>query len=346
MTYQATPVEYSKNMGEKVVILPNWVGDFLMAFCWLDEILETQGVFLCGKPHFFELIRGKYPSSIWVPKYPGFSGFFRTVKALFNTSAYEAILLPNSISSALLATVSGMKKITGRPTDGRFFLLTKKVYVEEELHQSEIYRKILEAGGLKVKSEAEANIYLAHEDIQWAQDFVRERFGERPLFAIHPGASKKERRWPVSRFAEIAVRASKKGYAVVVVGSGLEKSLGDYICSQIPGDCYNVAADNLSLGKLAALISKCEVFLGNDSGPAHIAAACGLKVVVIYGPGSPAKTSPVLNRKAQFSPVTLNFPCSPCRERFFKDCEPVEGVPPCIWEISVEMVWNRVREYL
>ena len=333
-------------MDEKVIILPNWVGDFLMAFCWLDGTLEDQNVCLCGKPRFYELIRGKYPPSIWIPRYTGFGGFFRTVRALFNTRAYEAILLPNSLSSALLANLSGMRKITGRPTDGRFFLLTKRVYVSDELHQAEVYRRVLEAGGLKVKEDAESNIYLSDEDIKWARQTLRERFGERPLCAIHPGASKKERRWPVSRFAEIALRLSKRGYAVVVVGSGSEGFLGELICSHVAEGCYNAAEGDLSLGKLAALISQCQLFVGNDSGPAHIAAACGLRVVVIYGPGSPAKTSPVLNRKALFSAVTLNYHCSPCRERFFRDCEPIRGIPPCIWNIDVEMVWERLKEYV
>lgn len=335
-------------MGKKVVILPNWVGDFLMAFASLDPVMEKENLLLCGKKGFYELIRGKYKEEIWIEKEKGLAGALRTVRRLMKSPATTAVLLPNSFSSALIATLSGMSKVVGIPKDGRFFLLTRKVKVDESLHQAEIYRRILEEAGLSFEGGLTGRIYLSRNDRSWAEERLRELgWEDKRIAVIHPGASKPERCWPAERFGEIARRLEELNYKVAVVGSGKEAELGEKVAKSLSSESfYNLAKESVPLGKLSAFIEKAHIFVGNDSGPIHIAGACGLKVVGIYGPSLPEKTGPVMGEGGVFKGVSLRMDCSPCRERFFKECTPINGKPPCIWEITTEMVWEALKTLL
>ena len=329
--------------GKKLIFLPNWVGDFLMAFAWLDTVLERrEDVLLFGKPKLYQLIRGKYSRGFWIDK----DGFWINLWRLFKSDAVEALLLPNSFSSALLTTLAGLKT-TGIPADGRGFLLNRKIFVQETLHQSEVYARLFEAFGFKLPEKSVARIYLSQEDRYWAEDLISSLgWKNLPIFVMHPGASKPERCWPVERFGEVARLMSLTGFAVAVVGGGKEGKKGEYIEKCVEGPFFNLAALNVPLGRLAAFIERASIFLGNDSGPLHVAAALGLRCVGIYGTSIPEKTGPVLGEGAVLESVASRLPCSPCRERFFKECTPVNNVPPCIDAISVEQVLKAIERLL
>jgi heptosyltransferase II len=88
----------------------------------------------------------------------------------------------------------------------------------------------------------------------------------------------------------------------------------------------------------AALLERCRLFVGNDSGPMHLAAALGVPTLGLFGPGSPRSTAP---RGSPGSVATLggDYPCSPCRQDFFRECPPAPtGKPFCLEEIDVERV--------
>ena len=328
---------------KKVVFLPNWVGDFLMAFASLDCAFEKEPFLLFGYPKLFELIRGKYHVGFWIEKGSWGSSLWR----LFRSSAVEAVLLPNSFSSALMATLAGMKTI-GLDTDARGFLLNRRLRVDKTLHQAEIYRRILEEAGLKVPERLTGRLYLDERDVEWARGFVRSLgWKERGFAALHVGASKPQRCWPVESFEEVARRLIDAGVPVAVVGSASEAEDAEVIGEDLPNNMFvNVAKLNLSLGKLAAFISLAKLFVGNDSGPLHMAAASGVDCVGIYGTSVPEKTGPVLAKDVRFIPVSSRYPCAPCRERFFEECDPVNGKPPCIAAIGVGDVWQAVEALL
>lgn len=330
-----------------LAFMPNWVGDFLMAFASLDEFF---GSFLIFAPaNFYDLIAGKYDPFLFIPRERSKSGFFKNFYSIFRSKIYKTILFPNSFSSALLVSLCGMKRIVGLPTDFRFWLITDRVEIEdlENLHQAEIYRRILEEAGFRYDGSMRSRVYLREEDVGWALDFMGKMgIVREETVLIHPGASKRERCWPPARFREIVSRLLKRGLRVVIVGSRKEADLGEMISRDLPG-VIDVTKYDLPLGKLSALILKGGfLFIGNDSGPIHIA-SCGVpNIIGIYGPGSPRKTGPLSGENTRFIPVTKSLPCSPCRERFFKDCRPVEGLPPCIYNISVADLWEAVDEIL
>lgn len=104
---------------------------------------------------------------------------------------------------------------------------------------------------------------------------------------LHPGASAASRRWPAERFAAVAQRLLAEGVTPVVCGSGDEATLARQV---LPPRGGLSLAGQLSLGELAALIEGAAVLVGNNSAPAHLAAAVGTPVVSLYALTNPQHT--------------------------------------------------------
>jgi heptosyltransferase II len=106
--------------------------------------------------------------------------------------------------------------------------------------------------------------------------------GDEPVLAIAPGSSDIARAWPVERFAEVAKRHATKGWRVWVLGTAEEGYLGNAI-KAVAGSSVTVMTHN-SVSDLACGIKAASVFLGNDSGPMHLAAALGKPCLGVFGP--------------------------------------------------------------
>jgi len=93
-----------------------------------------------------------------------------------------------------------------------------------------------------------------------------------------------------------------------------------------------------------ALLRRVALFVGNDSGIMHLAAAAGIPLVALFGPQSPARFGP-WSERARY--VYKGFPCSPCRQKFFTECDPSSRMkPPCVEAITVEEVIRECRTLL
>ena len=116
------------------------------------------------------------------------------------------------------------------------------------------------------------------------------------LVVLHPGASDPRRRWPAERFAEVATRLAADGMSVVVVGDGADASVADEIAHQASGragDAVRSLAGRLTLSELAGVLSIADVFVGNDSGPRHLAHAVGASTVGIFWVGNLVNGGPL-----------------------------------------------------
>lgn len=115
---------------------------------------------------------------------------------------------------------------------------------------------------------------------------------DKAMVIVHPGSSNKAKIWPMERYAEVVrnIRSST-GAAVLLIGGKEERALAEKIIKLSGADAVNMAGD-LSLRQLAALIKRASLFIGNDAGPMHIAAALGVKVIAIFGRNIPG-VSPI-----------------------------------------------------
>jgi ADP-heptose:LPS heptosyltransferase len=110
------------------------------------------------------------------------------------------------------------------------------------------------------------------------------------------------------------------------------------IAAAVPAGALLMPGDIPSIKEMAGMLEHCRLFVGNDSGPMHIAAALGVPTVAIFGPGSPALTGPAVPAGC-LSVVDKRYPCSPCRQDFFRECPAApSGKPFCLEEIEVEEV--------
>lgn len=116
---------------------------------------------------------------------------------------------------------------------------------------------------------------------------------ERPLAIIHPGATKAYKQWPVSYYAELAIWLDSVGFQVLATGAGngdgatiaeLQKLAGNHVVS---------LHNRLSIAELIALFGEARVFIGNDTGPTHLAAATGIPVAAIFGPTDERRWGPM-----------------------------------------------------
>ena len=110
------------------------------------------------------------------------------------------------------------------------------------------------------------------------------------LVALHPGAGREAKRWPLEAFASIGRTALDDRMAIVILEGPAEPGLGAALRDRIGGRTCVIAPVNAM--ELAGILSACSVYIGNDAGPGHLAAALGLKTVIVYTSTDPRVWSP------------------------------------------------------
>lgn len=161
------------------------------------------------------------------------------------------------------------------------------------------------------------------------------------LVALHPGALNMEaKRWLPERWAEVADRVQRETRRrILLVGSSAERSLAEEVRGHMATDPVMLAGKT-TLPELVALLARCELFLGGDSGPLHVASALGLPSVSVYGPTDPAITGP-MGPNARV--LRAHVGCNPCYDPMDPSACPRPS-PLCMAGVPVDEVWGAVRE--
>lgn len=131
-----------------------------------------------------------------------------------------------------------------------------------------------------------------------------------PLAVVHPGARAPARRWPPPSFAALADRLAREfGLRVVLVGGREDAVITNAVARAMHTPAIDLAGQ-ISLGGLAALLERAAIFIGNDSGPAHLAIAVGTPSVTIFTSVDPAEWGP-LDRTCH-RVIVREVGCNPC----------------------------------
>lgn len=142
----------------------------------------------------------------------------------------------------------------------------------------------------------------------------------RPLVAIHSGygPSKKKkdqtnrlRGWSTANFAHVAQQLVSQGASIVLTGSPEDLGLCNAIASGLPSERYRILAGRTNVMQFVAAIKSCDLLISVDSASAHIAAAVGTPVVVLWGPAIFDQTRP-LSRTTPIVILRKPVPCAPC----------------------------------
>jgi lipopolysaccharide heptosyltransferase II len=160
-----------------------------------------------------------------------------------------------------------------------------------------------------------------------------------PVVTIHPGASWRPRAWRPERFAEVSLQLLENypGLHVCFVGSHEDRDIADRIGMLVKHPRAHYLFD-LRLLETAALIERSALFIGSDSGIAHLAAACGTPSVALFGPQDPRRFRPWSGKT-----VVLHHPvpCFPC-----KQVKCVVPSNPCVNMIYVDDVLRQAEAVL
>ncbi len=142
----------------------------------------------------------------------------------------------------------------------------------------------LEELGLPLQS-SEARIYPSAADRHFACSFLE--CSATPTFALHPGSGSATKNWPLTSWRELAAQLLRSGSARSLLVVGGEADRGGLATMKDLRDARVQFAENLPLPHLAALLDRCAMFIGHDSGISHIAAAVGTSSVLLFGPSDP-----------------------------------------------------------
>ena len=268
--------------------------------------------------------------------------FFSYVKLLRQSRYDKAYVLKRSFSSAALAFLAGIKDRIGFDTEGRGFLLTKKILYVKNKHEVECFLDILKADDIPVRDNHLEN-WISDKSEEKIQEILKNYdLSEKQKVLVHATSGNINKQWPVENFAKIIeFLSNEKNILVFFTGTARDSEIYDRILNLIPLELKNKPVNlcgELSIQDSTALINKMDFVVGSDSGTLHIAASLNIPVIGIYGPMNPKKWRAW---GEIHKPVSLDLPCIPCELR--KKCDKDYA---CIKNITPEMVIKEIESFL
>ena len=165
---------------------------------------------------------------------------------------------------------------------------------------------------------------------RYTDDFLKSRsIYDKRIVIMHPYVTWETKKWPVENYAYLSQRITEKfpdTAIVITAGPGEEKLVEKYCAGG------TVIADGMNLSQLIALLDRCELFIGSDTGPLHLAVALGKRVIGLYGPTDPERNGPYGDRNFV---MRAKIPCSGCWQR---KCKTIK----CMKDIEVSEVMEKV----
>ena len=278
--------------------------DVIRGFDLVDEILVANAVYRAHgllwmlSPRFYsEILRvtGKLTSR----KYDLFLDF-------------QHLFYPRTVLKPLLVgMLSRAPRRIGFDSYGRGFFLTDRIRDDRLEEKHLLYRNRDFLRPLGIEPDEKIEMRVSGEDEAEA-DRLAKKWGLTNgefVIGVNPGSSRPATQWSESRFVEVLQRiAADRAARVVLVGSKDDVPLCDRISRQVPG-CVN-GAGKTSIGVLAAILNRFDLFLSNDTGPLHIARRQGVPTVGLFRPGE----FPIWGsyRDKTFAGIRRAVPCAPC----------------------------------
>ena len=308
-------MEQKSNASLLVVILAG-IGDLVMATPTLRALrmhFPGSRISVLTTHRSAELIRGLssiddiYTLSIGLDQ-------LSVLKALFSAATWKTVFAlrrqrfdtivnlqavdsrKGALEMAGLLWLLGGKKWAGRNTDGHGFFYDIRVAEKRSdgKHESALNLEIAKALGAGTPAEPEFEVAVSAADEERVAGMLSEQ-GLGPndfLIGFNPGAFRPSRRWPSARWALLGDTLQEKSSAkIVIMGNSSEALLVQEITGAMKHPPVALTG-KLTLTQLAALLKRLDLFITNDSGPMHIAAALGTPLIALFGPGDLGRVNP------------------------------------------------------
>ncbi len=339
-------VPFPARLRKLLIRSTNWIGDAVMttpairairrnfpeaeitllALPWVADIFAAS-------PHIDHLMLYERQG-----RHQGLAGKVRLAADLRSQGFDGAILLQNAFEAAFITALARIPARGGYTTDGRRLLLTHGVRRDRAIlsqHQVQYYLAMLQGLGLDCGGPDTLELFLPAETEQWAAGRLAEwRRPGSPVIGLNPGAAYgPAKRWPGEKYARLAEQlAVHTGATLLIFGTGADQESAAAIRQRVAKTqqtCLDLTG-RTTLAEAMALIRECDLFITNDSGLMHVAAALGTSLVAIFGSTDHLATGPYCSGAAV---VRRELACSPCKKTH---CP--EGHFRCMEEISVQEV--------
>lgn len=307
-----------------VVRQVNWLGDLVMslpATRSLREAFPEASITVLVKRELASF----YDGAEWIDEvlsfrvergWRGVVDQMSLIRQLRQRRFDTAVIFPRSFSSALWMAAAGIPRRIGYAADGRSLLLTDAYdYAGDFLlrHQVNDHLELVRrAFGVEGSPDAlPIPIGAANRERMRAWLRERRRRGGTLIAMAVAAAFGPAKEWPADYYADLIDSLAADGAECVLVGAPAERERCAAVAAASRAGAV-VAAGETSVGELAALLSQCDAFVGNDSGAMHVAAALGVPTVGVFGSTRAWRTGP---RGPRATVVQYPIECSPCMDR-------------------------------
>lgn len=270
------------------------------------------------------------------------TSFWHYVRLLRERKYDTAFVLKRSFSAAALAFLAGIPERIGFNTEGRGFLLTRRVPYQQNDHEIDSFLSLLTAAGLPIH-DRRLESWWGDSEKEAAERVLASIQPESALpprhVVVHLTSSNPAKQWP-EKNAKMLVEwlLSRKDCHVHCLGALSDKPIYEQLKTNLLSAYrkrFHIHCGDLSLLESMAFLSKMDLVVGVDSGTLHMASAAGVPVVALFGPMNERKWGPVNARIVQ-EPVICR-PCNlskPCRHNFI-----------CMKNLRPEAVIETIRTY-
>jgi lipopolysaccharide heptosyltransferase II len=266
------------------------------------------------------------------------ASFRHTLQILRDGKFDRAYIFHNSIGSALMAWLGGVRQRIGYRHELRDLLLTTRLH-KPELRQHLIEDKadLLRLAGLEVANLVE-EVYIDQQEAErWIHKTLGPNFGRnRPIVALSIGATRVFKQWHAAGVNALLNCFPINSCDLLFLGAPNERSMFEGVYS------YNNTVVDLigqtTLKELAWVLDKVDLYIGPDSGPMHIAIGRQTPVVALFGPTDPARCGPFRYPKSRV--IRSERICPQCDKQFGK------VVRQCVHLIESEQVYAAADELL
>jgi len=313
---------------------------------WVVE--EPSQALLESQPEVDEVIL--FPRKRWVDGIKSARRIWRTIAELWKfvldlrRRGFDVALdFHGILKSGLLSFFSGSPKRIGfdrrSSKECNFLFSNVKVKLpEERVSRFQKNFALLRGLELEVKSFF-PKLHIPVEDKEYVASMFHPYFTslQRPFIAIHPGTSQKTfyKRWSPLQYAQLADRLIRELRATVIFTWGADELTWVEGIQKEMKESSVLSPQTKSLTQLGEVYRHCDLYIGGDTGPMHIASFMGIPVIVIYGP-----TDPIVNEPfGKHRKVRKEVGCNPCRKRSCKELT-------CLKRITVDDVFKATEEIL
>lgn len=324
----------------------NWIGDAVMTLPALTSLragFPDAHVAILAKPWVADVYRlcpavDEIVTFERPGRHDGAGGMLRLAGELREKRFDAAVLLQNAIEAAIIARLARIPVRAGFDSDVRGWLLThsvRRIPAIRAVHQTSYYLEMVKALGCPDTGVDVGLIPKEEDRLRAASLLDGYGLGGVRLVGLAPGATYgAAKKWHPERFAALADRLSETWAArVCLFGSRADRESTQAVLHNARHPVTDLAGQT-GLRDAMALMARCALFVSNDSGLMHVAAALGVPTVAVFGSTNPVTTGPVGRQSVVVrNPVS----CSPCLK---KTC-PTDF--RCMEQISADHVFRAVQ---